>query len=113
MMEAESMKWLASLGVGGAIAGFMFLYYRRDMLAAYAQLNTLSEQWKQMNDRVLSVVIDETRLNSEMVTLLRALHRRLDMDGTLADAREDERRRRSQGAPDGRERRSGTRGDAG
>lgn len=29
----EALQWLASLGVGGVLAGMMFLYYRQDRLS--------------------------------------------------------------------------------
>lgn len=32
-MDPELLKWFASLGVGGALAGGMFLAYRKDVLA--------------------------------------------------------------------------------
>lgn len=30
MIDGETIKWLASLGVGGILAGGMFLVYRKD-----------------------------------------------------------------------------------
>lgn len=32
-MDPELVKWFASLGVGGALAGGMFLAYRKDVLS--------------------------------------------------------------------------------
>jgi len=33
MADGEFLKWLASLGVGGVLAGLIFYFYRRDFLA--------------------------------------------------------------------------------
>lgn len=32
MLDGELAKWMASLGVGGVIAGFIFYFYRRDFI---------------------------------------------------------------------------------
>lgn len=32
-MDNETVKWFASLGVGGALGGFIFYFYRKDHIA--------------------------------------------------------------------------------
>ena len=30
MVDGETLKWFTTLGVGGVLAGFMFMFYRKD-----------------------------------------------------------------------------------
>ena len=47
-MDIEGLKWFATLGVGGVLAGFMFWFYRRDFIRE--RVDTRAQQ-----DRVLSI----------------------------------------------------------
>jgi hypothetical protein len=42
-VDAEQLKWFTTLGVGGTLAFAMFLVYRKDALAAIANLKTERE----------------------------------------------------------------------
>jgi hypothetical protein len=48
-MDLESVKWFASLGVGGILAGMMFLAYRRDFL-------NWREKANEREDRLLTII---------------------------------------------------------
>lgn len=60
-MEPETLKWLASLGVGGVLAGIMFLVYRKD--AAQWQ-----EAWKGQSQMLMQVVMDNSKVIATLVT---------------------------------------------
>jgi len=69
----EIMKWFATLGVGGVLAGIMFFFYRKDM-------QTFTDQWKGQSDLLIKVVQDNTSATTKNNVVLDALHRRLDRD---------------------------------
>lgn len=82
VIDADFVKYLASLGVGGVIAGMMFHFYRRDVA-------TYTQQWKGQSDALMTVVRDNmgivrenTAALTKMATLLEALHRRIDSEGS-------------------------------
>jgi hypothetical protein len=73
MMDSEVVKWFASLGVGGVLAGILFFFYRKDV-------RFYMEQWKGYTDKLIEVVTENTRANTELRDAVRALHKRLDAD---------------------------------
>lgn len=70
-MDAEFAKWLATLGVGGVLAAFMFWFYRRDV-------SDYTAMWKGQSELLTTVVRDNTAALTKLVTVVEALHRRLD-----------------------------------
>ncbi len=70
-MDAEFLKYLSTLGVGGMIAGFMFMVYRKDM-------KLYSEQWQGQATALLQVVKENTAAVTANTTTIQALHRRED-----------------------------------
>ena len=73
-MDTEFLKWLSTLGVGGAIAGFMFLFYRRDV-KAYTEL------WRGQSDQLIAVVKENTAASVKTGALVEAMHKRIDRRG--------------------------------
>lgn len=67
----ELAKLFGTLGVGGAIAGIIFWFYRKDV-------RSYTDLWKIQSEQLFVVVKDNTASNTKLVTLLEALHRRLD-----------------------------------
>lgn len=55
-MEPDGLRWLATLGVGGALAAGMFLAYRWDFLRERRNHRTERELAKQREDRLLLVL---------------------------------------------------------
>ncbi len=53
MFDVETLKWLASLGVGGILAGGMFAVYRKDAAA-------WQEAWKGQAAILIQVVKENT-----------------------------------------------------
>lgn len=90
--QTEFIKWFATLGVGGALAGVIFYFYskrekehrdeleRRDTEHA-ERLERMSSQWKGQSEALVQVVKENTASNTKLITLIDAMHRRLDMDG--------------------------------
>mgnify|MGYP001559574778 CR=1 FL=1 len=70
-MDPQSLEFLAPLGVGGVLAGVMFLMYRRDALR-------WQEQWKGQTDILLNVVKENTKVIATHSEIVRSLVRRLD-----------------------------------
>ena len=63
MGDLEFIKWLATLGVGGILAGFMFIFYRKDV-------KQYTELWKTATDELMIVVKDNTISNTKLITLI-------------------------------------------
>lgn len=73
MADTEFVKWFATLGVGGVLAGLMFMFYRKDV-------KQYTDLWKGQSDALLQVVKDNTVAITKMDATVDALHRRLDRD---------------------------------
>lgn len=52
-MDAEMLKYLAPMGVGGVLAAFMFHFYRRDTQAS-------EMRWRGQSEQLLQVVKENT-----------------------------------------------------
>jgi hypothetical protein len=70
-MDVEFFKWCATLGVGGVIAGVIFMVYRKD-------IRNYTELWKAQSSILIDVVKENTSSNTKLVTVIEALQRRLD-----------------------------------
>lgn len=89
-MDNEFLKWLMSLGVGGVIAGLMIFFYRKD-IRSYTELwretsLTLASERKEIAimysallEKSTSAHTVNSETNREIISLLSALHRRLDI----------------------------------
>lgn len=75
VMDAEFVKWLSTLGIGGILAGLMFLFYRKDV-------KQYTELWQSQASILMTVVKENTASNTKLITVIEALHRRLDGNGT-------------------------------
>jgi hypothetical protein len=65
-MDPEAMKYLAPLGVGGILAGMIFMVYRKDALRWI-------EDWKGQSQMLLKVVVDTTAAMTALVSKLEVL----------------------------------------
>lgn len=63
MLDPEFVKWFATLGIGGILAGFMFMFYRKDV-------RQYTELWKIMSEQMIQVVKDNTASNTKLITLI-------------------------------------------
>jgi hypothetical protein len=68
MMDAEFAKWLATLGVGGVLAGLMFMFYRKD-------IKQYTELWKTATDQLMLIVKENTASNAKLISMIEAQER--------------------------------------
>lgn len=57
-----------TLGVGGILAGFMFVFYRKD-------IKQYTELWKAATDQLISVIKENTASNTKLISLLETQER--------------------------------------
>lgn len=62
-MDAEFAKWLATLGVGGVLAGLMFMFYRKD-------IKQYTELWKNATDQLMLIVKENTASNAKLISMI-------------------------------------------
>lgn len=67
-VDAEFTKWLVTLGVGGVLAGFMFVFYRKDV-------RQYTELWKTSSEQFMKLVQDNTQVLTKLVTMLETQER--------------------------------------
>lgn len=66
MFDPAFVQYLASLGVGGIIAGLMFMFYRRDV-------RRYTEEWKGQSMILISVIRDNTVALTSVVEMTRQI----------------------------------------
>lgn len=69
-VDPEFVKWLTTLGVGGALAGLMFMFYRKDV-------KQYTELWKAATDQLMSVVKENTQSNTKLISLIEQQERNM------------------------------------
>ena len=67
--DSEFGKWLATLGVGGCLAGFMFVFYRKDVKG-------FTDLWKGQSEMLIQVVKENTSVISTLVILIKEQNER-------------------------------------
>jgi len=96
---SESVKWFSSLGVGGVIAGVLFMFYRKDV-------RQFTDLWRTQTEMLVEVVRENTASNTKLITLIEQgpaltarmlnvveeLSRRLEREQRLDHAERDHRR---------------------
>lgn len=66
--DQEFMQWIATLGVGGVLAGIMFIFYRKDV-------KQYTELWKTATDQLIAIVKDNTASNVKLIALIETQER--------------------------------------
>jgi hypothetical protein len=83
-LDAEFFKWFATLGVGGILAAFMFVFYRKDV-------RQYTDLWKVQSDQLIQVVKENTISNQRLVSLIetqeRNQFRKSDLEMLLTELR--------------------------
>ncbi len=67
-LDAEFTKWVITLGVGGVLAAFMFVFYRKDV-------RQYTELWKAATTELMVTIKDNTASNVKLVTLIETQER--------------------------------------
>lgn len=80
MLDTEFVRYLASLGTGGLIAGLMFMVYRKDMKLFEDRWRGQAELWKGQAEILMSLVRENTRVMTSLGDAVKAFHHRLDND---------------------------------
>ena len=68
VFDPEFVKWFATLGVGGILAAFMFVFYRKDV----KQYTTL---WEAMANQLIVVIKENTASNVRLIALIESQER--------------------------------------
>jgi hypothetical protein len=71
MLDPESVKWFATLGVGGILAAFMFLFYRKDA-------RQFADMWAASSAAFAQIVKENTTAITANTKTIESLHRRED-----------------------------------
>lgn len=66
--QIEFSKWLITLGVGGILAGFMFMFYRKD-------IKQYTELWRTNAEMMVTVIKENTASNVRLIGLLETVER--------------------------------------
>ena len=61
--DPEVIKWFATLGIGGVLAGFMFMFYRKD-------IKQFTELWRSTAEQLIAVIRENTASNVRLITML-------------------------------------------
>jgi hypothetical protein len=63
MFDPEFVKWIATLGVGGILAGFMFGFYRKD-------IKQFTELWKHTAEQMMIIIKENTASNVKLIHMI-------------------------------------------
>ena len=63
MFDPEFVKWIATLGVGGILAGFMFGFYRKD-------IKQYTELWKHTAESMMLIIKENTASNTKLIHMI-------------------------------------------
>jgi hypothetical protein len=67
-VDAEFTKWIVTLGVGGVLAGFMFVFYRKDV-------KQYTELWKMSAEMLVTTIKDNSTALTKLITMLESQER--------------------------------------
>lgn len=81
----EFAKWLITLGVGGVLAGFMFVFYRKDV-------KQYTELWKTSTDVLMQIVKENTASNTKLISMLESQERNSLRKNDIIDMINEKRR---------------------
>lgn len=68
IMDGEFIKWLTTLGVGGILAGIMFMFYRKDV-------QQYTELWRTTAEHMITIVKENTASNTKLIALIESQER--------------------------------------
>lgn len=69
-VDAEFTKWLVTLGVGGVLAGFMFVFYRKDV-------KQYTDLWRSTAEILMGVIKENTASNTRLISLIETQERNM------------------------------------
>ena len=69
-MDGDFVKWLTTLGIGGVLAGFMFMFYRKDV-------KQYTELWRTTAELLIITVKENTASNTKLISLIETQERNM------------------------------------
>jgi len=69
-IDTEFSKWLVTLGIGGVLAAFMFVFYRKDV-------RQYTDLWKIATDQMITIVKENTASNIRLISLIETQERNM------------------------------------
>ena len=91
-MESEFIRYFATLGVGGALGGMIFYFYRKDSQA-------LTSIWKSVAEKMMEVIEKNTESNIKLICLLENQERNAIRKSDLMELRTQIMNRRRGDSP--------------
>lgn len=85
MPYEELVKWLLSLGVGGAIAGLIFFFYRKD-------IQQYTELWRLTTEQLTNIIKENTASNIKLISLIESQERNAIRKGDILEIIENKLR---------------------
>lgn len=76
--DPEFYRFLASLGVGGAIAAILFFFYRKDVRSYTELWREATNEARAQTVMMVEVVKENTAAFTQNTEVVRSLHKRLD-----------------------------------
>lgn len=67
-MDQKFLEYLATMGIGGALASLIFVFYRKD-------IKQYTELWKMATEQFTSIVKENTASNTKLITLIETQER--------------------------------------
>jgi len=74
-VSTPGLEWFATLGVGGVLAGFMFVFYRKDVRQYTTLWEAQANRIEALVNTVLGVVRENTASNAKLITLIENMQR--------------------------------------
>lgn len=69
-VSTEFAQWLVTLGVGGVLAAFMFVFYRKDVKQYTELWKAQAESMESLIRFVTEVVLKNTESNTQLIVLI-------------------------------------------
>lgn len=77
VFDPEFVKWIATLGVGGILAGFMFAFYRKDV-------KQYTELWRITAEQMMVIIKENTSSNTKLIVMIENQERNLLRRGDIS-----------------------------
>ena len=70
MPTTPGLEWWATLGIGGVLAGFMFVFYRKDVKQFTSLWEAQAVRMESLINTVIGVIKDNTASNAKLISLI-------------------------------------------
>jgi hypothetical protein len=81
-MNQDFIQWFATLGIGGVLAGFMFMFYRKD-------IRQYTELWQTVTNQLIILVKEDVASNTRLIAMLENLERNSLRKTDIQDMKQD------------------------